>query len=118
MKKATALGLLVGGVVACTDVPTSITSRVSQTPTRRVGVMTQNLYVGTDVDAVLAALMTSDPGDDVPALFAAIETLEKTDFPTRAGAIADEIARERPHWWGSRRSRRSTSISTASGLGW
>src|SRR5574342_145245 len=35
--------------------------------------------------------------DDIPALFAAIETLGKTDFPTRAGAIADEFARERPH---------------------
>lgn len=106
MKKAAAFGLPVAGLllsVACADTPTG-----AQTPlaahwlgetggAQQVTVMTQNLYVGTDVDAVLAALMSSDPSDDVPALFAAIETLDRTDFPTRAGAIADEVARQRPH---------------------
>jgi endonuclease/exonuclease/phosphatase family metal-dependent hydrolase len=33
----------------------------------------------------------------VPALIAAIETLQRTDFPARAAAIADEIAEARPH---------------------
>ncbi len=105
MKKA-AIGPLVAGLLfsaACFDAPTE--PRVSlDTPSLsetggagQVTVMTQNLYVGADVDAVIAALMTPDPNDDVPALFAAIETLAKTDFPTRAGAIADEIARKRPH---------------------
>jgi len=103
MKHTTAFGLLVAGVLAafaCTDLPTSDSDtqlRAKAAGAQRVGVMTQNLYVGTDVDAVLAALMSPDPNDDVPALFTAIETLGKTDFPTRAGAIADEIARERPH---------------------
>jgi hypothetical protein len=59
--------------------------------------MTQNLYVGADVDAVIGALASPDPGDDFPALLFAIETLGKTDFPARAAAIADEIARTRPH---------------------
>lgn len=62
-----------------------------------ITVMTQNLYVGADVDAVIGALASPDPSDDVPALLFAIETLGKTDFPTRAGAIADEIAAARPH---------------------
>ncbi|MBI3082312.1 MAG: endonuclease/exonuclease/phosphatase family protein [Gemmatimonadetes bacterium] len=107
MRNTAASGVLVAGLLAafaCTDSPTGVTLRLDDTPlfseaagAQRVGVMTQNLYVGTDVDAVLAALMSSDPSDDVPALFAAIETLDQTDFPTRAGAIADEIARERPH---------------------
>src|SRR6266550_6213782 len=62
-----------------------------------ITVMTQNLYVGADVDAVIRALGTPDPDDDFPALLFAIETVGKTDFPARAEAIADRIARERPH---------------------
>ena len=60
-------------------------------------VMTRNLYVGADVDAVIGALVTPDPGDDQAALLAAIATLEQTDYPARAAAIAGEIARTRPH---------------------
>ena len=60
-------------------------------------IMTRNLYVGADVDAVIAALASPDPADDVPALLAAVATLGQTDFPARASAVADEIARFRPH---------------------
>jgi len=60
-------------------------------------VMTQNLYVGADVDLVIRALGTPESGDDFPALLFAIETVGKTDYPARAEAIADRIARERPH---------------------
>lgn len=61
-----------------------------------VTVMTRNLYVGADLDAVIAALASPDPDDDLPALGAAIATLQVTDFPTRAAAIAAEIAASRP----------------------
>ena len=64
---------------------------------QKLGVITRNLYVGADLDAVISALRTGDPTDDVPALIAAIETLQRTDFPARAVAIADEIAEARPH---------------------
>ena len=60
-------------------------------------VMTRNIYVGADVDAVIAALATPDPSDDLPTIGAALATLERTDFPVRAAAIAAEIARARPH---------------------
>lgn len=59
-------------------------------------VMTRNLYVGADLDAVIAALVSPDPGDDGPALQLAILTLQQTAFPARAEALADEIARHRP----------------------
>jgi len=62
-----------------------------------ITVMTQNLYVGADVDLVIRALGTPDPGDDFPALQLAIETVGKTDFPARVQAIAAEIARRGPH---------------------
>jgi len=65
--------------------------------TSDITVMTQNLYVGADVDLVIRALGTADPTDDFPALMSAIETVGKTDFPARAQAIAAEIARQRPH---------------------
>jgi endonuclease/exonuclease/phosphatase family metal-dependent hydrolase len=61
-----------------------------------VTVMTQNLYVGADVDAVITALATPDPDDDIPALMDAVATLERTDFPARAEAIAREVRREQP----------------------
>jgi hypothetical protein len=64
---------------------------------RDITVMSQNLYVGADVDLVIRSLGTPDPGDDFPALLFAIETLGKTAFPARVEAIADEIARARPH---------------------
>jgi endonuclease/exonuclease/phosphatase family metal-dependent hydrolase len=63
----------------------------------QITVMTQNLYVGADVDAVIGALASSDPSDDVPALLFAIQTLGETDFRARADAVADAIARTRPH---------------------
>jgi hypothetical protein len=57
-------------------------------------VMTWNVYVGADVDVVLAA---SNP-DDVPGLVAvAYAQLQATNFPERARAIAAQVARYRPH---------------------
>jgi Endonuclease/Exonuclease/phosphatase family len=64
---------------------------------RSVTVMSQNLYPGANVDLVIGAILSPDPNDDLPALLFAIETAQNTDFPARAGAIADEIARARPH---------------------
>ena len=59
-----------------------------------VKVMTRNIYVGTDVDVVLAA---QNP-EQVPVLVAqAFQTLLATNFQERAKALADEIKRNRPH---------------------
>lgn len=63
----------------------------------RVVVMTQNLYVGADVDKIIIALATPDPNDDVPTLIQQIGVLQATDFPTRAAVIAREVAEARPH---------------------
>jgi len=74
-----------------------LTEQRVSAPSSEISVMTQNLYVGADVDLVIRALGTPDPGDDFPALLFAIQTVGKTDFPARAEAIADRIARARPH---------------------
>ena len=59
-------------------------------------VMTRNLYVGADLDAVIAALVSTDPTDDLPALLGAIDNIGKTDFGARAQALAQEIATTGP----------------------
>ena len=61
---------------------------------RSVSVMTRNMYIGADVDAVMQALAAG--GDPTPALQTALQTLEHTDFATRVRAIAHEIAENRP----------------------
>jgi len=105
MTRLYSLSIAVLFVAACNDNPfqepdntpaPSSVQRVSANSSDIV-VMTQNLYVGADVDLVIRALGTPDPGDDFPALLFAIETVGKTDFPARAEAIADRIARGRPH---------------------
>src|SRR5919197_4370801 len=60
---------------------------------RQVTVMTQNLYLGTDLNPIFAA-------PTLPALFSAVGAgwaqVQSNDFPARAQAIADEIAAARP----------------------
>jgi endonuclease/exonuclease/phosphatase family metal-dependent hydrolase len=63
---------------------------------KRITVYTQNLYVGADVDAVIAALASGDQAAALDALSHAVATLHRTSFEARAAAIADEIARVRP----------------------
>lgn len=62
-----------------------------------ITVMTRNIYIGADVDAVIAALASPDPSDDLPALLGNIAVLQQTAFPLRAQALAAEIARAHPH---------------------
>jgi len=58
----------------------------------QLGVMTWNIYVGADVDAVLGAAP-----EDVPVKVAeAYQMLQMTNFPERAATIARNIKRERP----------------------
>jgi endonuclease/exonuclease/phosphatase family metal-dependent hydrolase len=71
--------------------------QASQSTPSAITVMTRNMYVGADVDAVIAALVTPDPADDQAALVAAITTLQETAYPARAAAIADEVDSARPH---------------------
>lgn len=93
------LPLLLLGTVACfesepTALPPSL--RTLDVQSQGITTMTQNMYVGADLDAVIAALVSPDTSDDFPALLNGIQTLEVTDYPARAGAMAAEIARARP----------------------
>ena len=62
-----------------------------------ITVYQQNVYVGTDVDAVIAAGATSsDPAVLFGALLGALNTFDATDWTARAGRMADEIKRQGP----------------------
>ena len=60
---------------------------------RELGVMTQNLYLGSSLDAALAATT-------LPQFLVAANTIwgtvQATNFPARSDAIADEIAADEP----------------------
>jgi len=59
----------------------------------QVRVMTWNVYVGADVDAIL----TADPENIPNVVGGAFAALNATDFNLRAVAIVDQIAEYQPH---------------------
>src|SRR5712692_242505 len=62
-----------------------------------ITVMTLNVYIGANVDRLLAV---QDPAE-LPCLVAEVfQELLATNFPERAAAIADAIARVRPQFIG------------------
>jgi len=62
-----------------------------------LGIYQQNVYVGTDVDAVIAAgAPSSDPAVLFGALLGALDTFDATDWAARAGRMADEIRYQGP----------------------
>lgn len=61
---------------------------------RPITVFTQNMYVGAPVEPILAE---TDPNLVPVRVAEAWAVLLATDFPARARAMADEIARTRPH---------------------
>ena len=61
-----------------------------------ITVMTRNLYIGADVDPIIEAAATGQP-ELIPGLVdQAFQTMMFTNYPERAGAIADEIAATNP----------------------
>ncbi len=100
MKKVTALLALSALAAACSDdnpvgpSPEPVTRNDTNGP---IVVMTRNMYIGADVDRVMAALSGLSGEDPQAALAAVLQEFVGTELPTRLGALADEIARERPH---------------------
>jgi hypothetical protein len=63
---------------------------------RAVTVMTRNLYVGADLFPLTGAISTGDPSAIIEAVSAVWAGVLSTNFPERAEALADEIARAQP----------------------
>ncbi|HKP28486.1 MAG TPA: endonuclease/exonuclease/phosphatase family protein [Gemmatimonadales bacterium] len=100
MRKWHALVLLSAFAAACSDDdpagPTPAPMTLSETNGRIVA-MSRNMYIGADVDRVIAALSGLSGEDPQVALTAVLQEFIATDLPTRLSALASEIAREQPH---------------------
>lgn len=71
----------------------AVPAAASAKHTREVKVMTQNLYLGSSLNPALEA---GDLTEFVTAVATIYGTVQFTDFPARAEAIADEIAAREP----------------------
>ncbi len=120
MRAARSLCLLSAVLLAvgCSDSPTEPGSQALSADELEVGagkvaVVTRNLYVGTDVDAVIAAL--AGAGDPQTALIQAIQTLAQTNFPARLPQSRTRSLGRVPTRSGCRKSPRSTWYCRHSG---
>jgi endonuclease/exonuclease/phosphatase family metal-dependent hydrolase len=77
--------------------PASAAPAKKPSPRKTITVMTRNLYLGANLDPIVHA--TSIPGA-FQAVAAAWAQVQANDFPTRATAIAGEIARSKPGFVG------------------
>jgi len=64
------------------------------TPGPSLTVMTRNLYLGADIQRLVAV---TDPAELPAAVGAMWQVIQDSDFPARAEAIADEIGTSSPH---------------------
>lgn len=70
-------------------------SNASGNAADRLVVMTQNMYIGADIDAVLAAILSG--GDVAAVLTEQVQVFQNTEFARRAEALADVLQKKRPH---------------------
>ena len=85
------LAMLMGTITSGQDFGVDESSQKASTAIFKSGitVMTRNIYVGADVDRVIAG--------EEGALQAVMEQLFSTSYPDRAGGLANEILSARPH---------------------
>lgn len=62
----------------------------------KIKVMSRNIYLGADIFPVLAAAQDPNPIAVPLAVSGVFETVQQTNFPERAEALADEIERRKP----------------------
>jgi hypothetical protein len=82
------LGMLLLSILT---VPAAANSSLSF---HKIKVMTQNLYVGAEIQSLAAA---QTPEEFLAGVQAALDQITKNNFPARAAAIAAEIAAKMPH---------------------
>jgi hypothetical protein len=80
---------------------------------QEVRVMTRNLFIGADLNPVLAA---QTPAEFAAAVQTTLTQIAASDFPKRAELFADEIASKRPHLVGLQEVTRLTLNGTTGAL--
>ncbi len=63
---------------------------------RDVTVMSQNLYLGTDLEPIIAAISTGNPQTIVGAVSAGWQQVVASHFQERAGGLADQVLQNQP----------------------
>lgn len=90
------VALVVATLVASAGGPAAAGGKKKGHRVRDLTVMTQNLYLGTDIGPILTAAQTAPATLPVVAGQAWAQ-VQATDFPERAEAIADQIEASMPH---------------------
>ncbi len=62
----------------------------------KIKVMSRNIYLGADIFPVLAAAQNPDPVAVPMAVTGVFQSVQASNFPERAQALADEIGRHKP----------------------
>ncbi|MGI9590344.1 MAG: hypothetical protein ACR2P8_03170, partial [Myxococcota bacterium] len=62
-----------------------------------IEVMTQNQFLGADLNPLLAAAASGDPDALAAALGATLARMAANNFPVRATALAEQICDKQPH---------------------
>lgn len=88
-------------LAACADSGTTPSTKPAMSvggsePHRQITVMTRNMYLGADHNALRAALSNGTTSDDEAAVLAAYHTLRQTDYDLRVEAVVNEIVKNRP----------------------
>jgi endonuclease/exonuclease/phosphatase family metal-dependent hydrolase len=78
-------------------VPATATAATKKSKTTDVTVMTRNLYLGADIISLATATDRNDFENKATALF---QTVQATDFSSRAALIADEVKKTKPDFIG------------------
>ena len=98
--RRTRVGVAAILLVLCVGLVTALVVHRATAGARTVTVMTRNLYIGADITRPIRAAAGRTGRDAVLALGHANHELrqivDRTDFSTRSGLLADEIAKARP----------------------
>jgi endonuclease/exonuclease/phosphatase family metal-dependent hydrolase len=97
------VGLLLAGVLLIFSAP--VLAESTPNGAFNVDVMSQNLYIGADLDRILR-------GEDPAAV---LDTALATDYPRRAGKIAETIGKNRPDLVGIQEATEITVFSAVTG---
>ena len=87
--------VMISSALICASISTSV-SVMASAHQDKIKVMSRNIYLGADIFPVLEAAQSPDPTAVPLAVTGIFQTVQQTNFPERAEALADEIERRKP----------------------
>lgn len=86
---------IIGSALLCASISTSV-SVMASPHQDKIKVMSRNIYLGADIFPVLEAAQDPNPIAVPLAVTDIFQSVQQTNFPERAQALADEIERRKP----------------------